>query len=89
MQCNTIQYNCEWITLETDKIVCWYILQTVCTRIRPGRKSGLGQIQTVWHSDFSLRKKYIHIYIQTDYKAVAEKYQANLSKHVLAYLYAV
>ena len=24
--------------------------------------------------------------IQTDYKAVAEKYQANLSKHVLAYI---
>ena len=29
MQYNTIQYNCERITLETDKIVCWYILQNI------------------------------------------------------------
>ena len=77
IQCNTIQYNCEWNTLETDKIVCWYILQTVCTRIRPGRKMGLGQIQTVWHSDFFLKEEiytYIYKLIQSSRRKISGKF---------------
>ena len=32
-------------------VVCWWLLQTVWTQIRPDNMSGLIRIQTVWHSD--------------------------------------
>ena len=31
-------------------VICWYILQTVWTQIRPNETSGPIWIQTIWHS---------------------------------------
>ena len=38
-----------WYLWVNAGVVCWYLLHTVLTRIRPDKMSGLIWVQTVWH----------------------------------------